>query len=238
MLTMFTRRFTTMAALVALMMLGAIMPASAQMDSTPESNASPSSDLSDINEPDAIYGRFFMADTNAMTTDATPATDMEGMPPIVAIVQVYEFASDEDAEAALEPLNQALIEEIGATDAETENVDDLGNMAVRSSGTVDESGIQANLTSLSVQQDNLVYVTVVGTMDDSSADVATDIADHMLNTEPGDAEVVFNMDGTSTGGYFDVFPVEGDDLVQGMTVSEDMYTGSEADAASAATPTS
>jgi len=234
-LTTVTRRFTAMAALVAMMMFGAIAPAAAQMDSTPASEASPSADFSDLNEPDAIYGRFYMLDTDTLTgAGATPSVDLSSMPPIVAIVQVYEFATDDDAASAVKLLNQKLNEEIGTKNVQSEDVENLGDMAVQSSGAVAESGIKTNLTTITVQQDNVVYVSVVGTFGDSSADVATSLVEHMMKTDPGDAKVMFSDDGTSTGGYFDVFPTEGDDLVQGMIVSEDMYSGANAEA----TPTS
>lgn len=204
--------------MVATMAFVSISPAVAQGTATP---------TADFADPSGIYGRIYAANPDALFPEATPGADAVATPPIIAVVQAYEFGSDEDAEASFESVSETVNEQITqgtSTEFQQTDVDDLGDQGIQSTGTVDASGFEVPLTTLVVREGNIIFLAAAGTLDDSSADAANAFMEHMLNEESGDSAVEFNEDGTSTGGIFDVFPTVDDDVIQGMTVNGDTFT--------------
>lgn len=210
-------RTTAMVALIAMLAFPSVIPAVAQDTATPRA---------DLVDPVALYGRLYAANPDDLFPEATPGAEPAATPPLVAVVQAYEYESDEDAESSFESVNQVFIEQISSSsnaEFEVVDVDDLGDEAVQSTGTIDASGFEVPLTTMLVRQDNIIFMAATGTLDESSGEAAGAFMDHMLNAEVSDSTVEFNADGTSTGGIFDVFPSEGDDVMRGMTISADTF---------------
>lgn len=179
--------------------------------------------LNEIASEVTIYGRFFEGD---LTGTPEASTEM----PLTVIVQAYELEDADVAEEALPYVEQLMKEElepIVGQPLESEEVDDLGDNATRSSATIDQNEMSINVSLILVQQDETIYVVGSVVMNGDADQMATDVMEFMLDGEAGDAaDVEFNEDGTSTGGYFDVFPAEEDaELVQGLEVTQDMYDG-------------
>lgn len=213
--------FRTLTLLLSLIFTVALSTAAVAQTPTAED---PSEALNEISADPTIYSRSF-------ETDMTASPDVDAEMPVTAILQVYELEDADVAEEAFPYVEQLMkneLEPIVDTTFETEDIDDLGDMATISSAELEEGGIPVGVTLVLVQQDNVIYLTAVVVMNSDSDAFATDLMAFMLDGEPGDAaDVEENEAGTSTGGYFDVFPTDEDtDLLQGLQATEDMYQSS------------
>lgn len=94
-------------------------------------------------------------------------------------------------------------------------LDDLGDQAIIATG-VDEHGHTYGL--FLVRDGNLAHL-ITGYGDDPSVMPALrSFAEHMVDTEPGPAEITFGPVADSTGGTFDVMPSRADTDVTGELV--------------------
>lgn len=211
-------RLTALIVMVASMAFAVVSPATAQ---TPA--ADPEEALNEIASDVTLYGRSYEAD---MSGTPVPGATM----PVMAIIQAYQFDDADVAAEAFPHVEQLMKNELEptiGTELETTEVDDLGDTATMSTAEVEQSGTTATIALLIVQQDDTIYLSASVGMNGPSDETATNFMTFMLDGEPGDADAVeFMDDGTSTGGYFDVFPTAEDtDVLQGLMVTEDMYEG-------------
>ena len=93
------------------------------------------------------------------------------------------------------------------------DVDGMGDQAIEVTGEADVNG-PTPVNILALQSDNHIFVVInLGTDTPGSGD---DFGTFLADAEPVDTDVEFNSDGTSTGGFFDMLPQEGDELIDGF----------------------
>ena len=195
-------------ALFALMLaLGmSVMPAAAQT----------SDSLSEIGVEN-VYIRMYMAD---------PAATVEVNPDLMGVmVGVIEFDSADTASDSFEDFSCGFVSGfvgIDATDCdglveggmEVADVSGIGEQGLEATGEATVSGTPMPTTVLAVQQENNIFLVInLGIAEPESGDA---IAQFLVDAEPVDTEVEFSEDGTSTGGFFDMLPQEGDDVIAGL----------------------
>lgn len=93
------------------------------------------------------------------------------------------------------------------------DVDGVGDQAIEVTGEADISG-PTPVSLLALQADNYIFLVI--SLGDDTPGIGDDFGIFLADAEPVDTEVEFNADGTSTGGFFDMLPQEGDPLVEGF----------------------
>lgn len=113
---------------------------------------------------------------------------------------------------------------------EVTNVDDMGDNAIEFTG---ESDIQGPTpTSLLAIQDE-DYLFLVISIGDATPGINDELGQFLVDAEPVDTEVMFSEDGTSTGGFYDMLPAEGDAVLEGLTpIADQDFMGTATPAAS------
>ncbi len=219
------RKLTALFALVLALGL-AVMPAAAQdvtMDDASEFGL------------EGGYMRMYMADPSA---EATPSADLLGV-----MVAGFQFDSADSAEAAFEEFSCGFAGGfMGANDAQdcdglteagftVSDVEGIGDKAIEITGEANVGG-PTPVTLLSIQsENNLFMVITLGSDEPGSSDA---IGKFLADAEPVDTEVEFSDDGTSTGGFFDMVPQEGDDEIAGLMPVSDMNFFEDAESTPAA----
>jgi hypothetical protein len=165
-----------------------------------------------------IYGRSY--ETSMV---GTPEASAEM--PVMAIVQAYHLDDASVAAEALPHVEQLMKDELEpliGMELETETIDDLGDAATLSTAEIERNGTTVSLALVIVQQDEMIFLSASVAMNSPADPAATAFMTFMLEGKAGDADAVgFNEDGTSTGGFFDVFPAEKD--LDGLKITKDMY---------------
>lgn len=207
------RKLTALFALVLSLGL-AVMPAAAQdvtMDDASEFGL------------EGGYMRMYMADP---ASEATISPDLLGV-----MVAGFNFDSADSADAAFEDFSCGFAGGfMGAADAEdcdglaeagftVSDVEGIGDKAIEITGEADIAG-PTPVTLLSIQSENHLFMVI--TLGSSEAGSSDAIGKFLAEAEPVDTEVEFNEDGTSTGGFFDMLPQEGDAEIEGMMPVSDM----------------
>lgn len=219
------RKLTALFALVLALGM-AIMPAAAQdvnMD-----------DMSELGL-ESGYMRIYTVDP---ASASTPTTDLLGMMAIG-----FQFDSADSAETAFEDFSCGFAGGfMGAEDAQdcegladagftVSDVDGIGDQAIEITGEADIAG-PTPVTLLSIQSENHLFMVItLGSDEPGSSDA---IGTFLAEAEPVDTEVEFSEDGTSTGGFFDMLPQEGDPELEGLMPVSDMNFFEDA----SSTPTS
>ena len=219
------RKLTALFALVLSLGL-AVMPAAAQdvtMDDASEFGL------------EGGYMRMYMADPAA---EATPSADLLGV-----MVAGFQFDSADSAEAAFEEFSCGFAGGfMGAADAQdcdglteagftVSDVEGIGDKAIEITGEANVGG-PTPVTLLSIQsENNLFMVITLGSDEPGSSDA---IGKFLADAEPVDTEVEFSDDGTSTGGFFDMLPQEGDAEIEGLMPISDMNFFEDAESTPAA----
>lgn len=219
------RKLTALFALVLSLGL-AIMPAAAQdvtMDDAAEFGL------------EGGYMRIYLADPSS---DATPTTDMLGV-----MVAGFQFDEADNAADAFEEFTCGFAGGfMGATDAQdcdglaeagftVADVDGIGDQAIEITGEADLDGATP-VTLLSIQVENHLFMVI--TLGSAEPGVGDSMGTYLANAEPVDTEVEFNEDGTSTGGFFDMLPQEGDAEIEGLMPISDMNFFEDAESTPAA----
>lgn len=169
--------------------------------------------------PAAISGLQVIAERQYADETRGPIdTSSDGV--FLASARVYLFDSPEDAEstwdtlAAAESIERDLSEEDDTVSYEKFEVEDLGDraMVVSLSAEISENETGAFRTMIVQQGEMIVTVTVIaGSM--GAAEIADDIAAAMIEREPGDDAAVYDGNGSSSGGVWEVFlPSDADEL--------------------------
>lgn len=214
------RKLTALFALVLALGMS-IMPAAAQDVSMDE--------MSEFGL-ESGYMRIYMADP---ASASTPTTDLLGV-----MVAGFQFDSADSAETAFEDFTCGFAGGfMGAEDAQgcddltkegftVSDVSGMGDQAIEITGEADIAG-PTPITLLSIQSENHLFLVItLGSDEPGSSDV---MGKFLADAEPVDTEVQFNEDGTSTGGFFDMLPQEGDAELDGLMPMSDMnFFGDEA----------
>jgi hypothetical protein len=156
--------------------------------------------------------------------------DGSGIPPVVAATGAFIFDSDENAERALEPVTEVfateMVSSLGVSlddMSQGEPVEDLGDNAELRHVMVTQSGLEMTVDILTVQEDETIFLFVTMVVGANQETFTMDLAELVLDAGVSDSAVEFDASGASTGGAFDAFPTEGDEILQGMEVQADMY---------------
>jgi hypothetical protein len=166
--------------------------------------------------------RYYSPDFSAMMDSVgTPGAEPE-MPTGVmsAGALVLEFDSDDNAEKALERVEQEITSEEAGMTAHMEEIDlDLGDNSISYSGSEEMEGMQMETVVTLVQKDNYAYMVFVGGSDVDVQSLTTDLANTLIDND-GSGEGELSDDGTSTGGLWDKFPAADDEAIAGLTASD------------------
>lgn len=214
------RKLTALFALVLALGMS-IMPAAAQDVS-----------MDDMSEYglESGYMRIYMADP---ASASTPTADLLGV-----MVAGFQFDSADSAETAFEDFTCGFaggfmgVDDVQDCDGLTEagltvsDVDGMGDQAIEITGEADIAG-PTPVTLLSIQSENHLFLVItLGSDEPGSSDA---MGKFLADAEPVDTEVEFNEDGTSTGGFYDMLPQEGDPELDGLMPMSDMnFFGDEA----------
>lgn len=103
----------------------------------------------------------------------------------------------------------------GLVDAgfEVADVEGMGDQAIEVTGEADVNG-PTPTTMLALQADNHLFIVI--NLGDDTPGSADAFGTFLADAEPVDTDVVFSDNGTSTGGFFDMLPQEGDPLLEGL----------------------
>ena len=208
------RKLAALCALVLALAMS-VMPAAAQ-----------DVDVSDLEELGLIsaYSRLYVVDPGAATP---PVADLLG---VMAVG--FEFDEADTAADAFEEFTCGFIAGFGgieATDCDGLNDEGTfsvetgfevnGDPAIEALGEASLSGSALPITLLAVQSDTYIFVVInLGVAESQSADA---LAEYLTDAEPVDTEVEFSEDGTSTGGFYDLLPQDGDAEVEGLIPTTD-----------------
>lgn len=102
------------------------------------------------------------------------------------------------------------------------DVDGMGDQAIEITGEADING-PTPVNLLALQADNYIFMVI--TLGDDTPGAGDEFGVFLAEAEPVTTEVEFNSDGTSTGGFFDMLPQEGDELIEGFMpmLDEDVF---------------
>jgi hypothetical protein len=219
-------RFLAGIAMAALLGLTLMSPVTAQDDEAALS------DLSDIDGLQRLVARFYSVDFEAMMASlSTPGAGEETMPDLsayqFATAGVFQFESGETAEAGFdvlyEQLQTGLFEEDEAAELKIEEseVIDLGDEAMAITASGEEEGEPYFSYGFFVRDGQHIFYLLSVSGSENGAQMAHDLAQSMVDAEPGDAEETFVEDGTSTGGIWDLLPAADDEALGGMIPQSD-----------------
>lgn len=177
-------------------------------------------DIEDLDGIESAVSRIYMGDlATVMAPDAESSL-------FTVTAMAMTFGSEDDANAAFERVSEEINEDVAGeenVELKEERVDGFSDNTVAYSAQVEEDETTYQAFTLLTQDGSELYYTIAVSMeaDDSAKDAAIDIASFMIDAEAGDGEGSFSVDGTSTGGLWDKLPTNGDDVLQGLTVSAD-----------------
>lgn len=191
------------------------------VSSSAGAQSTPTLDPGDVEGLESGYARMYIADIEAMmaTPGAMEEMSLDDMA-LSGMAAVFTFEDEGAAEDAFDLFGDQFAQgfmEGSGTEAEKSEIDDLGNQAVEYLGETEVDDETTSPTSMILVQDgeHIFIAMILG-----GAEVSDDtraFAEHLLDGEISDDEVVFNEDGSSTGGVFDIMPnEENTDIVQGM----------------------
>jgi len=211
---MFSLRRTGALVLIALLALG-LAPAAAQ-ESTPASVATTAG-------MQQAVSRQYGADPNAPA--ASPASHAGD--PFVATARVLTYDTEEHATAAYDASIAGAMEQVQSmgvdmdTQVEEADIDDLGDGAHGVTVHSTRDGISGYIRFLFVREEMTVFVVSAIAGSDEGAHITDRLAQAMLAREPGEGEPVFDATGGSKGGLWELFPPEGDPVLEGLVIIQD-----------------
>ena len=206
--------FKRIALLLSMVLALAVSSSAGAQEATPPLNPA------DVEGLESGYARMYIADIEAMM--ATPGA-MEEMSlddlALSGMAAVFTFEDEDAADAAFGEFSDmfpTLFMESGK-DVESTDIDDLGDQAVEHFGemVIDDETTAATSMILVQDGEHIFIAMIMGGSETSESTRA--FAEYLLDGEISDAEIVFNEDGSSTGGVYDIMPnEENTDIVQGM----------------------
>lgn len=200
------RLFPLIALLLALLMTA---PATAQ---TP--GASPQA------TPETLAGLEYVA-ARQYAPDPTQPIDTQSDAVYILTVRIYVFDSEEHADAGWESTvsSTAIQSDVPMDSDKVEyeeiEVEGIGDRAWATTLSAETPEGDTGYFRLIYVQDGDMLYTINAIAGSAETTMVTDeLATMMVDAEPGDGDVQFNEDGTSTGGVWDLFPA-GDDALPG-----------------------
>lgn len=169
------------------------------------------------------YLRMYMADPSAATAD----TELLGV-----MVAGFQFDEEDTAADNFEDFTCGFASGfMGIEDAtDCAGLEDAGltvnaDVAINDAPAIEvigESDINGPTPTnlLAIQDGDQIFMVI--TLGDDSESAGDEMGGFLVDAEPSDAEVEFSDDGTSTGGFFDQLPQEGDALLEGLMPMMDM----------------
>lgn len=208
------RRLLPLFALLLSLLL--VVPTSAQ---TP--GASPQA------TPETLPGLEYVA-ARQYAPDPSQPIDTEDEGVYILSVRIYAFDSEAHADTGWEStVNSTTIESQIPTDSdkvayEEEDIDGLGDRArVVTLSAETPEGDTGYFRLVYVQEGTFLYTmsAIAGTAEPTM--ITDDLAAYMVEAEPGEGEVQFAADGTSTGGAWDLLPAAGEEPIAELTAFAD-----------------
>lgn len=208
------RRLVPMLPLLLALLLA--MPAAAQ---TPA--ASPGA------TPETLAGLEYVA-ARQYAPDPSQPIDRESEGVFILTVRIFQFDSEEHADAGWESTVESTAIE---TDVPMESdkvayeeveIADLGDRAWATTLAADTPEGDTGYFRLVYVQDGDRLYTLNAIAGSAEATLVTDdLAAFMVDAEPGEGEVRFSEDGTSTGGAWDLLPAADDEVLGGLQAFAD-----------------
>lgn len=176
--------------------------------------------IRDLDGIESGYGRMLMVNSAIEMDQRLSSNEL----PVAGMVGVFTFEDADAAEDSLDIVGEEFATEFFDDGPVSEvEVDDLGEKAYGyiSEATIDER-FTVEASSVIVHADEYIYFAVVIGGEDTLAMGETWI-EFMIDGEVLDDEVIFNADGTSTGGAFEIMPGETDaDVTEGLLPYSDI----------------
>ncbi|MCO5226772.1 MAG: hypothetical protein M9934_00640 [Thermomicrobiales bacterium] len=206
----------------------------------------------DLDDPESMgivggYGRLYFAASVMdlmMSGEAPDADTLDGLADVYMIMVLgLEFASADIADENLDGFLCSMLasyleletdvnsacDDVMEEGVELIDVEGLGDRAIESTVVMDEDpvlGFAGKLNLLLVRDGSTVYVFLhIGP--GAEAGTADPLAAFLFSADPSDTEVVFDEDGGSTGGFFDMLPPADGPLLADFIPVADMDMGAE-----------
>lgn len=197
------------------------------VSSSAGAQSTPTLDPADVEGLESGYARAYIADIEALmaTPGAIEELSLDDLA-LSGLAAVFTFEDEEAASNAFGDFADQFAEgflEGSGTEAEPTEIDDLGEQAIEYFGETEvDAETTAPTSMMIVQEGEYIYVSVILGGTDASESSRT-LVEHLMDGEIGEDEVVFNEDGTSTGGVFELMPnEENPEVVQDMVPFMDM----------------
>lgn len=176
----------------------------------------------DIEGLQSIYDRTFSVDFEAMM--ASPDADLENldMSAMMSMISIQgmTFDSDDNAQDYLDMMrdevNAEMVESEDTYDFEITDLEgfDVDGLTI----TMDMADLEIGATVHFFVDGNHVFQVMVMDSDlEATGSLASEVTQFILDADVENDEVIFNMDGTSTGGVFDRMPTADDEIVGDLT---------------------
>ena len=211
-------------AMAALLGLSLIAPVAAQ------DNEADTLDLEDVDGLQRLVARYYSVDFEAlMASMSTPGADESGdlAGYQFALAGVFEFENDDKAESGFDVLYEELRaglfegEDSEGLAIEESEIDDFGDEARAIDAIGGENDESFASRGLFVRDSQYIYYVIGTAGTEAEMQIVNDIAQAMLDAEPGDGDETFAEEGTSTGGIWDLFPAAGHEALGSMVPSAD-----------------
>ena len=169
-----------------------------------------------------VYARQYEADPNA-TTETNPQALMA----VGIVLDDADRIHDATFDVFVCAFTGGFVSELTGSD-EVQNCEDLETMGMTLNSDLDMGDRALELSGdstmplniLAVQNDNVVFIMI--NIGDPAAGSLDAFGTAVADAEVSDSEVELNADGTSTGGFFDMLPQEGDEAVEGFVPAADI----------------
>lgn len=138
---------------------------------------------------------------------------------------IFEFVTCAFIGGMLDVEDEGDCEALVAAGADVADVNGIGSQAIEVSAEQTSDDEVTPMLVLSTQSENRIFMLVY--LGDNTPGIADDFGQFLAEAEPQDSDVVFDVDGNASGGFFDMLPQAGDEIVEGLIPFEDMDIYSE-----------
>lgn len=183
-----------------------------------------------------VVGRYYGPDMEAaMNALLTPVAEGTQAPSIENLLSdatylttiAMKYDSDDHAEKGFNTFyDQAKAQSgtDGAAKIEDVEIKDIGDEAKGMKGVIDQGGMKTNYFVILVRDGKFNFVISAVSSSDTVDQLTTEVAKAMLDRSAGDGDGTFDANGASTGGLWDLFPVNGDPALGVLNVLGDEIT--------------
>lgn len=171
---------------------------------------------------ESVYARQYQPDPNATTESNTQAIMAVGI-----VMDEADRIDDATFDVFVCAFTGGFVSELTGTD-EVQTCEDLETAGMTLNSDVDMGDRALELSGdstmplniLAVQNENVVFIVI--NIGDPSAGSLDAFGTVVADAEVSDSDVELNADGTSTGGFFDMLPQEGDEALEGLLPAADI----------------